>query len=108
MPIWSCDRDLSEDLDILKTYLCTNNEVFRSRLSKVRTRMDSQANIHTYATERITMPHSLVLTIHTFNGKLISNCPYSAVIIAVVKSTVMELDTKDDQTVRVICGVVQC
>jgi len=58
----SCDLDLDQmtltyrfDLDILKMYLHTKNELSRPRLSKVRART-GQTDRQTDATERITTP----------------------------------------------------
>ena len=47
------------DLDILKMYLRSQNEVSRSRLKKLSTnKTDTQTDRQTDTTERITTPHS--------------------------------------------------
>ena len=68
----SCDLDhdlmtftYAIELYILKIYLCTKNEVSRSKLSNVRaqTRHTEYRYTQTDATERITTPHSSVVKV---------------------------------------------
>jgi len=50
-----CDLDLYEsDLDILKTYICTKNEVTMSKLSEVTAHTDTHTNTQTDMTKCIT------------------------------------------------------
>jgi len=60
------------DLEILKMYLRTTDEVCRSMHSKVRARtaQNRHTDTHTDATERITMPHSWVVKCTALNRTL--------------------------------------
>ena len=54
---------LKFDLDIVKMYLYTKNEVSMSRGSKVIARADRNTDRHTEMTENITYPHTWVVNI---------------------------------------------